>query len=161
MEQEKEQLKYLVRIAQTDLDGKKPIGYSLLKIKGVGFSLSNAVCNLANVDKNQKTGSLTEQEIKKMDEIIKNPYKYKIPIWLFNRRKDIESGKDMHLITTDLIFAKENDIKRMKRIKSYRGIRHSLGLPVRGQRTKSNFREKKGKVKLGVVKRATAKPGRV
>ena len=72
--------------------------------------------------------------------------KFGIPMWMFNRRKDRETGEDVHLLTNELVFSRENDIKRMRRIKNYTGARHSLGLPVRGQRTKSNFRPNKGKV---------------
>ena len=61
------------------------------------------------------------------------------------------------MIGTNVDFFEENDVKMMKKIKSYKGIRHSLGQPVRGQRTKSNFRRNKGKV-MGVQKKSEAKP---
>ena len=61
---------------------------------------------------------------------------------------------------TTLSFTQDNDIKMMKKIKSYKGVRHILGQPVRGQRTKSNFRKNKGKV-LGVKRKEGTKPGRV
>ena len=61
-----------------------------------------------------------------------------------------------NFLQDDLSFAEENDIKMMKKIRSYRGVRHGMGLPVRGQRTKSNFRKNKGKVSLGVIKKKEA-----
>ena len=103
---------------------------------------------------------LSDEEAKRLDEVVQNPQKYDIPSWLINRRKDPETGEDQHLLMGDLQFAKENDIKMLKKIKSYKGLRHQWGLTVRGQRTKSNFRKNKGKVHLGVKKRAGAKSGR-
>ena len=158
MESEQE-LKYFVRIANNDLDGKNAIINSLTKIKGIGFTLANAVCNISGINKRKKTGYLTDQEAKKIEEIINDPLKHDIPAWLFNRRKDPEDNKDNHLIMSNLDFAKDNDIKLMRKIKSYKGVRHSSGLPVRGQRTRSNFRKNKGNV-LGVKRKAAAKGGK-
>ncbi|MCX8194480.1 MAG: 30S ribosomal protein S13, partial [Candidatus Pacearchaeota archaeon] len=93
----------------------------------------------------------SDADIEKITKLIKNP---NFPGWLLNRRKDIETGADRHLITTDLDLAREFDIRRMKKIKSYKGIRHILGQPVRGQRTKAHFR--KGKA-IG-VSRSKTKP---
>ena len=83
-----------------------------------------------------------------------DPLKYNAPSWILNRRKNYEDGKDYHIITGNLSFAEENDVKKLKKIRSYRGVRHGMGLPVRGQRTKSNFRRNKGKGSLGVKKKA-------
>jgi small subunit ribosomal protein S13 len=151
------EFKYIVRIANTDLDGRKAIGNALRKIRGVSFSFANAVCSASNVDKLKKAGELSEEEIKKIDGCVKTASN--LPAWLLNRRKDIESGKDTHLITSQLQFVQEQDIRRMKKIRCYKGVRHAVGLPVRGQRTRSNFRKNKGKV-LG-VQRKGVKRGRV
>ncbi|MBL7054440.1 30S ribosomal protein S13 [Candidatus Woesearchaeota archaeon] len=152
--------KYFVRVATTDLDGNKKIVRALTKIKGVGFRFSNIICSFADIDKDKKTGYLSDEEVKRMDEVIKDPLKFDVPVWMMNRRKDFDDGKDKHLITADLIFSKENDIKIMKKIKNYKGMRHAVGLTVRGQKTKSNFRRNKGKGSLGVKKKAGAKAGR-
>lgn len=159
-EEQKQELKYFVRIANTDLDGNKPIRLALTKIKGIGCMFSNAVCNAAGIEKTKKSGYLSENEAGRIDEIIKDPSKFGIPSWLFNRKRDPEENSDRHLVGSTLSFTQDNDIKMMKKIKSYRGIRHSLGLPVRGQRTRSNFRKNKGKV-LGVKKKEGSKAGRV
>ncbi|MBI2101744.1 30S ribosomal protein S13 [Candidatus Woesearchaeota archaeon] len=159
-EQPKQELKYFVRIANTDLDGNKSVYHSLTKIKGISFMFSNAICNTAKIEKTRKTGYLTEQEAAMIDDIIKEPSKFRIPAWLFNRKRDPEDNTDRHLTGTSLTFTQDNDIKMMKKIKSYKGVRHSLGLPVRGQRTKSNFRKNKGKV-LGVKRKEGAKAGKV
>lgn len=153
---DQKEFRHIVRIANTDLDGKKQILYALRKIKGVNYMFANFSCYKANVDIQKKTGELSDDEIKKLDEVITHPFQYKIPIWLINRRKDPETGVNTHLISGDLKFTIENDIKMMKKARSYRGMRHAWGQPVRGQRTKSNFRKNKGKVSLGVVKKKTA-----
>ena len=147
-------------MADTDLDGARQIGSALRKIKGVSFMFSNMVCTIAKIDKRKRAGDLSEQETKKMEEIINNPIKFGAPIWMLNRRKDFETGEDRHVIASDLAFIKDTDIKIMKKIKSYKGVRHIMDQPVRGQRTKSHFRKNKGKVHLGVKKNPTAKKGR-
>ena len=159
-EEPKQELKYFVRISNTDLDGNKLVYNSLTRIKGISYMFSNAILNTAGIDKIKKTGALTDNEVAKIDEIIKDPAKFKLPSWLFNRKKDPEDGSDKHLIGSVLSFTQDNDIKMMKKIKSYKGIRHSLGLPVRGQRTRSNFRRNKGKV-MGVKRKEGAKAGKV
>lgn len=150
------EVRHLVRIAKTDLKGEKAIAYALTKIKGIGYSFANLACNLAHIDKNQKTGLLTEEQISKINNVIENPIQHNIPSWMFNRQRDFETNTDKHLLTNDLDYTKENDIKRMKKIKVYRGVRHSQGKPVRGQRTRSNFRRNKGKVSLGVQRKKVA-----
>lgn len=149
---EKSDFKHLVRVANTDLDGNKAILYALTKIKGVNFMFANAVLSVANIDKTKKAGNLSDADVEKLNDIVRNPTKYKISAWIFNRRKDYDTGDDKHLLTSDLDFTKDNDLKRLKKIKSYRGLRHAWGLPVRGQRTRSNFRRNKGNV-LGVKRK--------
>jgi small subunit ribosomal protein S13 len=145
-----EKLKYIVRIAATDLEGAKPIGQTLTKIKGINFSLANAICNILPLEKTKKTGSLKEDEIKKIEEVIKEPIKKGIPSWMVNRQKDYDTGEDRHLTSSNLKLRTEFDIKRLRKIKSYKGFRHGVGLPVRGQRTKANFRKGKS---LGVKRK--------
>ncbi len=144
------QIKHLVRIANTDLDGLKQVHQALLKVKGVSVSFSNMVVSLAHVEKNAQIGLLDEEKIKLLDKIIRAPLENGAPLWMVNRRRDIETNEDKHLIGADLDYANDNDIKRLRKIKTYRGDRHGKGLPVRGQRTRSNFRKNKGKVTLGV-----------
>jgi small subunit ribosomal protein S13 len=75
---------------------------------------------------------------------------------MLNRQKDYESGENMHLLGPTIKFVQDNDVRRLKKIKAYKGMRHAAGLPVRGQRTRSNFRKNKGKT-VGVIKSAVAK----
>lgn len=144
-----QQLKSLIRLANTDIDGDKRTVFALTKIPGISYSFSNAMCNVLNIDKMKKAGELSENEIKAVESFLKNPKN--IPSWLYNRKKDIDTGQDLHLTGADLRLKKEFDIRLMQKIKSYRGIRHALGLPVRGQKTRSHFRE--GKT-VGVMKKA-------
>jgi small subunit ribosomal protein S13 len=130
----------------------------LRKIKGIGFMYANTICYCTNIDKKKITGQMNDSEIQKIEDVLRNPKKYNIPVWMFNRKKDYETGENFHLIGTDLNLAVDNDMKNMKKIKSYKGIRHMQGQPVRGQRTKSNFRKNKGKVSLGVVKKRVGAP---
>lgn len=159
-EEQKQELKYFVRIANTDLDGNKKIGHALTKIKGVNFMFANAILNIAKMEKMVKAGYLSDEQTNKIDEILKDPSKFNIPSWLYNRKNDPEDGANKHLVGPALTFTQDNDVKMMKKVKSYKGVRHILGLPVRGQRTKSNFRKNKGKV-LGVKKKEGSKAGRV
>lgn len=145
----KPELKHLVRIANKDLNGKKPIGFVLSNVKGVGISLAHAACRIAGVPVTKKAGELSDGDVKRLNEIFENPAKAGVPEWMLNRQKDRETGQSKHLLGGDLQFQLENDVKLMRKIKSYKGVRHSAGLPVRGQRTRSNFRKNKGKV-LGV-----------
>ncbi len=133
-------LRYIVRIAGTDIDGTLKTAYGLAEIKGVGVNLAYALCRVLGIDPEKRIGFLTDQEIKKIEEALKDPAAYGIPAWMLNRRKDYETGKDMHLIGAELIYYVKQDIEREKRIKSYRGIRHALGLKVRGQRTRTTGR---------------------
>jgi len=139
----------IIRIMQTDIPGEKKVYIGLTKIKGISWSFSIALCNKLGFDRDRRIMSLNPDEIKKIEEFVKNP---ELPNFLLNRRKDLESGKNMHLLGTDLELRKDFDIKRLKKIRSYKGLRHALGQPVRGQRTRSHFR-KKGK-SVGVLKKA-------
>lgn len=143
--------KYLVRIMNTDIDGKKPVVSALRKIKGVSHSFANAACMLSSISMNEKAGNLSDDEVKRLDSTLRGAAKT-MPVWMLNRRKDYETGENMHVFSTDYDFAVESDIRLMKKVRSYRGVRHGMGAPVRGQRTRSNFRRNKGKV-LGVVKK--------
>lgn len=143
-------IKQIVRILNADLDGSKPLYSSLTKIKGISFMLANAICSTININKAKKVGELTQAEIDKITIVMKNPEKFNIPPWLLNRRNDYETSENKHITGTDLKFRTDQDIKYLRKIKSYKGIRHSMGLPVRGQRTRSNFR--RGKT-VGVKKK--------
>ena len=135
-----EAFKYIVRIAGTDVDGSLKTAWGLAEIKGIGVNLAYALCRILGIDPEKRIGFLTDAEVRKIEEALKDLSAYGLPEWVLNRRKDYVSGRNMHLIGAELIFYVKQDIEREKRIKSYRGIRHALGLKVRGQRTRTTGR---------------------
>ncbi len=128
----------IVRIMSKDIEGGMKVYPGLTKIKGISWAISNAICKSLGFERQKKIGSLRGDDVQKIIDFLKNP---KIPVNLLNRRFDFEKGEDKHLTGNDLDLRKDFDIKRLKGIKSYRGLRHLSNLPVRGQRTKGNFRK--------------------
>jgi len=114
----------------------------LTRIKGISWAVANAICKIMKLDKRKKVGSLNEKEIASISDFIE---KMEISDYLKNRKKDPETGANNHLVGIKLELRKDFDIKRLRKIKSYRGIRLGAGLPTRGQRTRSHFRKNKGK----------------
>ncbi len=140
---------YIVRIANTDIDGEKKITFGLTQIKGVGRRMATLITDAAGINREIKCGNLTESQLVKINEVLENLDK-KAPAWMLNHRKDLDTGKDIHLISTEVEMRLRDEINLLKMIRSYRGIRHETGLTVRGQRTRSNSR--KG-LALGVSKK--------
>jgi small subunit ribosomal protein S13 len=134
------EFKRIVRLLDTDLDGELPVIYGLSAVKGVGYNYAMALCRALKIDPFMKIGYLTDEEAKMIETFAKDPSKLQIPTWLYNRRKDYTTGEDLHLIGSELLYYVKEDIEREKRIKSWRGIRHALGLKVRGQRTRTTGR---------------------
>ena len=152
-----QEYRHILRIMGTDVQGTLKAVYALTNIKGISLSLSNAIMKKAGVNPDVRVGLLTESEIDKIEEIIKEPTKYGLPTWLFNKRKNAETGKDTHLISADLVLRTKTDIDEAKEIRSWRGYRHAYSLKVRGQHTKTTGRAGKA---LGVKKKAIQqKPG--
>lgn len=141
----------LIRILSTDIPGNKKVLAGLTRIKGISWTFSNAILNKLGIDKNKRIKDLKKEEIENISEFVTNP---ELPSFLLNRKKDLETGENLHLIGSELDLQKEFDIKRLKKLKCWKGIRHSQGQPVRGQRTKSHFRENKT---IGVMKKPETK----
>lgn len=137
---EQQQFKYIVRLFGQDVDGTMKVPYALAMVKGIGYNTARAIISKLGIDKDKRLGELSDEELKKIENYLSNKKMPGLPTWLYNRRKDYEEGVDLHLVTSDLIFYVRNDIEREKRIKSWRGIRHALGLKVRGQRTRTTGR---------------------
>jgi small subunit ribosomal protein S13 len=148
---------YLVRIVGNDIPGERKMVVGLTKIRGVGYMFANTIINVLKINPNQRIGYLSPEQVKSIESIIKNPSASNFPSWFLNRRKDIETGEDKHLITSDIAFTVRNDIEREKTSGSWRGIRHMFGLKVRGQRTRCTGR-KGGAV--GVAKGGKIMPAR-
>lgn len=149
-----DEIQGIVRIVETDLDGNKKVLNALRQIKGISFTIAKAICAKAGINPNDKIGSFSERKVKKLEKIIKNPEESDFPNFLMNRRKDPDSGKNKHLVSGELEIQHKQDIDKIKKLGSYRGIRHRKGLPVRGQKTKSSFR---GKKIVGVSKKRVKK----
>jgi small subunit ribosomal protein S13 len=144
------EFQHIIRFAGSDIQGTQPVTYGLTNVKGVGIKLAQTMVEKAGISPEARMGFLSSSDLEKLEEIITNPVKYGIPPYLLNRQKDIETGKDMHLLGSDLVFQNKTDIEELKKIRAWRGMRHSYGLKVRGQRTKSTGR--KGKA-IGVKKK--------
>jgi small subunit ribosomal protein S13 len=152
-----QEYRYIVRIMGTDVQGTHKVSYAVAHVKGISSSLSNAVLKKAGVNPDLRVGLLTESDVAKIEDVIRDPAKYSIPVWMYNRRKDVESGKDQHVLGADLAFKIKTDIDGAKDIRSWRGYRHAYSLKVRGQRTKTTGRQGKS---LGVKKKTLMqKPG--
>jgi len=145
------EFRHIVRIAGIDLDGATGVAYALSRIRGINIPLAYAVLRKVNIKPETRLGFLTETEIEKIESVVRNLVKSDLPIWLRNRRKDLETGRDIHLIGSDLELQIKSDIDRLKTLRSWRGYRHAYGLRVRGQKTRTSGRT--GKV-MGVKKKA-------
>ncbi len=130
----------------TNVDGKIKIVYALTTIRGVGRRYANLVCKKADVDLNKRAGELTQEELERVVQIMQDPTKYKVPAWFLNRQKDLDDGKDYHVLANNLESKLRDDIEKLKKMRAHRGLRHSWNLRVRGQHTKTTGR--RGKVSI-------------
>jgi len=152
-------IRYIVRIANKDLDGTLPVARSLMSIKGIGDRMANVMAAAFEA----KTGTAADTLLGKIREdqdlvlegIVLNPKEHGVQDWMLNRRNDFTTGKSSHLVMNDLDFTLRTDLMRLGQIKSYRGLRLQWGLTVRGQKTKTSFR-KRGKA-VGVSKKENKK----
>ncbi|RMJ26951.1 40S ribosomal protein S18 [Aspergillus sp. HF37] len=175
---EKTNFQYILRLLNTNVDGKEKIMIALTQIKGVGRRYSNLVCKKADVDLTKRyvftygshrrtesedgqgnlrtaanftsAGELTTEELERVVTILQNPTQYKIPTWFLNRQRDINDGKDHQVVSNGLDSKTREDLERLKKIRSHRGLRHYWGLRVKGQHTKTTGR--RGRT-VGVSKR--------
>ncbi|KAI9296207.1 ribosomal protein S13 [Neoconidiobolus thromboides FSU 785] len=147
---EANQFQHILRLLNTNVDGKEKIMYALTAIKGIGRRYSNLVCKKADVDLNKRAGELTNDELERIVTIMQNPLQYKIPKWFLNRQKDTIDGTFGQAVSNGLESKLRDDLERLKKIRAHRGIRHSFGLRVRGQHTKTTGR--RGKT-VGVAKK--------
>lgn len=113
------------RVIGIDIPDNKRLEVSLTYIYGVGRKLSNDIIDKLKLDRNMRANKLTEEDISRINAILQSQY----------------------VVEGDLRRQVQNNIKRLISIHSYRGMRHRLGLPVRGQRTRTNARTRKGKRK--------------
>lgn len=148
-DKKKDDFRYIVRIANTDIDGEKKLVRGLTSIRGIGMHMSALITDETGIDRDIKIGNLTDSQIEKIKEALED-IEESAPKWMLNHRKDYETGEDIHLIGSDIDMRLRDEINIMKKIRSYKGIRHERGLPARGQRTRANNRSG---LTLGVSKR--------
>ncbi|XP_063716147.1 small ribosomal subunit protein uS13-like [Symsagittifera roscoffensis] len=137
---EPEKFQHILRLFNTNIDGKDKISHALTVVRGIGHAYALLVCKKADIHPCKKAGELTEREIEQMTLVINNPLEYKIPHFFLNRRRDIKDGKSGQLISNALDNKLREDLERMKKIRCHRGLRHFWGLRVRGQHTKTTGR---------------------
>ena len=141
--------KYIIRIANSDVSGEERLVNALTSIRGIGPRISNAIVQKLKLDPNKLAGKIDDKNVVDIENAIMNLNDY-VPDWLLNRQKDYDTGEDIHPVSVELKMTHDEDLNRMKKVKSYKGIRHASGHKVRGQRTYSNGR--KG-LALGVSKK--------
>ena len=144
------EFKHIIRILNTNLDGKKKVAYALTAIKGIGRRIAHLICKLAKVNLNLRAGEIGEVTWKTITDIIADPVKFGVPVWFLNRQRDYREGMNLHVTSNALESKVREDIERMKKIRQHRGLRHHWLLKVRGQRTKNTGRTG---VTIGVVRK--------
>jgi small subunit ribosomal protein S13 len=152
---ERSSFSQVVRIANTDISGEETLVYGLSRIKGVGYVTALAIARKLGLDPTVRVGYLSAEALKRVEDAVNDLTRLGLPSWLYNRRKDYETGQDRHLVGAELIFAARRDIEREIKISSWRGVRHKLGYKVRGQRTHTTGRTG---MTVGVSKAAAAQP---
>ncbi|KAI4346542.1 hypothetical protein L6164_007431 [Bauhinia variegata] len=145
-----EDFQHILRVLNTNVDGKQKIMFALTSIKGIGRRFANIVCKKADVDMNKRAGELSAAELDNLMTVVANPRQFKIPDWFLNRKKDYKDGKYSQVVSNALDMKLRDDLERLKKIRNHRGLRHYWGLRVRGQHTKTTGR--RGKT-VGVSKK--------
>lgn len=148
------EFKYIVRLLGKDLNGSRKVIQALSKLKGVGNNLAHYLLISMHIDSKARIGDITDGQIAEIEKRLKNSGSLGLPDYMINRRKDLESGSNIHLVGSELDFSLRTDREREKSMASWRGVRSSLGLKVRGQRTRTSGR--KGKT-IGVKKTTLAR----
>ena len=150
-----QEFRHIVRIVGNDIPGARKAIVGLTQIKGIGYNFATAILDTLKINTNTNIGFLSESDVQSIEKLITNPIAGNFPLWFLNRRKDIETGANRHLLTSDIPFTLRNDIERERITNSWRGYRHMFGLKVRGQCTRTTGR-KGGAV--GVAKAGKAAP---
>ncbi len=126
---------YILRILNTNVDGRRKVVYALTAIPGVGRRISNLICKKAEVDLTKRAGELSAEEIERVVGILQNPSAFHIPDWMVNRKKDRVDGKSYHVVSNQIATKLREDLEALKKVRAHRGLRHYWGIKVRGQHT--------------------------
>jgi small subunit ribosomal protein S13 len=151
----------IVRLAGCDLRGSLPLRRAVTSVRGVGINIGKVISEIAcgELGINDKTmiGELSEQEIEKLEQIMRSPAQFGVPARMLNRQKDLFTGNDLHYISSELVYMVRQDIDHEKDAYTWKGYRHTYGQKVRGQRTRSTGRTG---MTVGVLRKAVlAKAG--
>ena len=134
---------HILRVLNTNVDGRTKVMYALTQIKGIGRRFSNVVCKKAEIDMGKRAGELSAAELESLMVIVANPRQFRIPDWFLNRQKDFKDGKYSQLSSNALDTKLRDDLERLKKIRNHRGLRHYWGIRVRGQHTKTTGRNRR------------------
>ena len=146
----KPDFKFIVRLAETDLNGERAVQLALSDIRGIGMRTAALVADHVSIPRKMLIGDLNDEQVEKLNAALAAIPEY-IPVWMLNRQNDIDSGADVMVYGPELGLNVREDINLMKKMRCYKGIRHETGQKVRGQRTKSNGRTG---LTVGVTKKA-------
>ena len=133
---------HILRVLNTNVDGRTKVMYALTQIRGIGRRFSNVVCKKAEIDMGKRSGELSAAELESLMVIVANPRQFRIPDWFLNRQKDFKDGKYLQLSSNALDTKLRDDLERLKKIRNHRGLRHYWGIRVRGQHTKTTGRRR-------------------
>ena len=136
-----QEYRHIVRIVGNDIPGERKTLVGLTQIKGIGYNFATAILDTLKINTNSNIGNLTDSNVQSIEKLILNPVEGNFPTWFLNRQRDIETGTNLHLLTSDIPFTLRNDIERERITASWRGYRHLSGLKVRGQRTRTSGRK--------------------
>ena len=131
----------LIRIIGNDIPGEKKTLIGLTQIRGLGYMFANSILQILKINPDSRIGTLSPEQVSSIEKIIEDPKSVNFPTWFLNRQQDVETGDDLHLVTSDIAFNIRNDVEREKGVFSWRGYRHMYGLKVRGQRTRCSGRK--------------------
>ncbi|XP_033051210.1 40S ribosomal protein S18-like [Trachypithecus francoisi] len=135
-----EKFQHILRVLNTNIDGRWKIAFAITAIKGVGRRHAHVVLRKADIDLTKWAAELTEDEVERVITIMENPRQYKIPDWFLNRQKDVKDGKYSQVLANGLENKLREDLERLKKIRAHRGLYHFWSLRVRGQHTKTTGR---------------------
>ena len=134
---------HILRVLNTNVDGRTKVMYALTQIRGIGRRFSNVVCRKAEIDMGKRAGELSAAELESLMVIVSNPRQFRIPDWFLNRQKNYKDGKYLQQVSNQLDTTFRDDLERLKKIRNHRGLRHYWGIRVRGQHTKTTGRRGK------------------
>ena len=96
------QYENLIRILGNDIPGERKALIGLTQIRGIGYNFANSLLQILKIDPDSKIGMFTEEQVSSIEKIIQDPKSINVPTWFMNRQKDIQTGEDLHLLTSDI-----------------------------------------------------------